>query len=134
MYPLAFLSGIPLTINDLFNAAFWAAVIVIAIRLLGWGFRLIIARTSHINFDPSRAEEVLQRCRRLFPIEQLHFDGATIKRGTFVRIVTNRQAALEGEFVGTNRNDMLCLVTNSSVIAQELQAIETIQAIGKVSG
>ena len=122
-----------LTVNDLINAAFWAAVIVIVIRLLGWGFRTMVARTRHINFDPTRADEVRKRCSRLFPIENLQFDGATFKRGTIIRIVTHQQASIEGEFLGTNYNNILCLVANGYVIAQELQAIETIQVIAQAA-
>jgi hypothetical protein len=128
------LSNIPLTVDDLLNAAILAVIIVFSIRLLSWGFRTMLARTRYINFDPARASEVRQRCTKLFPIEDLQFNGTTLKRGTVVRIVTNRQAAIEGEFVGTNRNAMLCLVTNQSVIAQELDTIETIQVIGKAAG
>jgi hypothetical protein len=127
------LSNIPLTPDDLLNAAILAAIIVLSIRLLSWGFRTMLARTRHINFDPARADEVRKRCTRLFPIEDLQFNGTTFRRGAIIRIVTNQQAAIEGEFVGTNRNAMLCLVTNQSVIAQELNTIETIQVIGKAT-
>jgi hypothetical protein len=123
--------SIPLTVDDLFNAAFWAFVIVVGIRLLGWAGRTLIVRTGNISFDPAHAEEVVKKCRRLFPIEQLQFNGATFDRGTIIRVITNRQAAIEGEFVGTDRNDLLCLVTEGSVITQELNAVEMIQAIGK---
>ncbi|MCL2203637.1 MAG: hypothetical protein FWB88_06830 [Defluviitaleaceae bacterium] len=128
------LDMIPLTVDDLINAVFWAVVIVIVIRLMGWMLRSLIARTRYINFDPARLEEVRKRCSRLFPIENLQFDGTTFKRGTIIRIITRQQAAIEGEFLGTNMNNMLCLVTNQSVIAQELTAIETIQVIAHRAG
>ncbi|MCL2603969.1 MAG: hypothetical protein FWD90_05785 [Defluviitaleaceae bacterium] len=127
-------STIPLTQTDLLNAALLAFAILLAIRLLGWGFRTLLARTKQINFDPARAEEVRKRCFRLFPIENLQFNGATFERGAILRIVTDRQAAIEGEFLGANRNDIMCLVTSESVIAQEMHSIETIQVIGKATG
>jgi hypothetical protein len=128
------LSTIPLGIEDIINAAVLAVIIVVVFRLLGWGFRAVIARTRYINFDPARADEVKRRCTTLFPIEYLQFNGITFKRGTLIRIITHQQAAIEGEFLGTNRSNMLCLVTHESVIAQELQNIETIQIIGKPLG
>jgi len=131
---MEFFEGLPLTTDDLVTAAFIAVVVVVAIRLLGWAFRMVINHTGEIEFDPSRTEEVRKRCSALFPIENLNFDGATFKRGNILRIVTHKQDALEGEFVGTNRNNMLCLVANSSIIAQELRAIETIQVIGRAAG
>ena len=126
--------AIPLYMDDLLTAAFFALVIVILIRLMGWAFRTVIIRTRHINFNPKQINEVRKRCSHLFPIENLKFNGATFKRGTIIRVTTRQQSAIEGEFMGTNRNNMICLVTDERVIAQELHAIETIQAIGKASG
>ncbi|MCL2499018.1 MAG: hypothetical protein FWE90_01645 [Defluviitaleaceae bacterium] len=131
---MAFLSQIPLTSTDLLNAALMALAILLAVRLLGRVFRIMLARTRHIRFDPARAEEVRKRCTRLFPIEYLQFNGATFERGTILRIITDKQAAIEGEFLGANRNDIMCLVTDGSVIAQEMHCIETIQVIRKVAG
>jgi hypothetical protein len=127
------LATIPITFDDLLNAAILAAVILMIIRLLGWGFRTLLTRTREIAFDPNRADEVRKRCSRLFPIEILNFNGTTVQRGCVLRIITNQQDSIEGEFLGTNRSDMLCLVTNETVIAQELQTIETIQVIRKAA-
>jgi len=126
-------SSIPLGMNDLVNAAFWAIVIVIIIRLLGWGMTMLITRSRWITFDPNKLEEVRKQCSRVFPIENLNFDGMTFKRGTFIRIITHQQAAIEGEFLGTNFHNMLCLVTREIIVTQELNSIETIQAITKPS-
>ncbi|MCL2188374.1 MAG: hypothetical protein FWC16_07685 [Defluviitaleaceae bacterium] len=125
---------IPLYVDDLISAAFWAAVIVVLIRLIGWAFRMLISHTRHIAFDPAKLEEVRKSCKHLFPIENLKFNGTTFKRGTIVRVITRKQDSIEGEFLGTNGNNMMCLVTQESIIAQELHAIETIQAIGRKAG
>jgi len=120
-----------LTLNDVINAALIALLILVCIRLLGWGFRTVLTQTRHITFDPEKAQEVRSKCSVLFPVESLTFNGSTMRRGAIVRIVTNRQLCVEGEFVGTNHSNMLCLVTSESVIAQELHAIETIQVIAQ---
>lgn len=125
------LSAVPLTFDDVLTAAVIAVFVVIALRLLGWAIRAALARTRHIQFDPERVAEVRSRCSRLFPVENLIFDGATVTRGAIIRIITRQQFAIEGEFMGTNYSNMLCLVTREAVIAQELQAIETIQVIGQ---
>ncbi|MCL2364181.1 MAG: hypothetical protein FWC71_05910 [Defluviitaleaceae bacterium] len=126
--------GIPITTNDLLNAALIAVGIVIIIRLLGFVVRQILARTREIAYDPERAQEVRNRCSVLFPVEKLTFDGATFSRGAIVRVITHRQLAIEGEFMGTNHSDMLCLVTRETIVAQELQAIATIQVIRQPGG
>lgn len=121
----------PLTFNDILNAALIAAMILVCIRFLGWAFRVVLARTRYIPFDPQRVQEVRSRCSNLFPVEKLTFEGTTFSRGAILRIITNRQLAIEGEFVGANHSNMLCLVTHESVIAQELHSIESIQIIGQ---
>jgi hypothetical protein len=128
------LDSIPLTINDLINAAFWAVLIVVVIRLLGWAFRKVISRSRHILFDPAKLEDVRKVCRLHYPIEDLQFNGATFKRGTLIRVVTHEQTFFEGEFLGTNRSNVMCLVTQESIVSQELHAIEAIQVIGKPAG
>jgi len=131
---MEFLTSIPLTMSDFVNAALWAAIILITFRFLGWGFHLVLTRGRYISFDPSRMEEVRKRCKVLFPIENLMFNGATFTCGMVVRIVTHKQIAIEGEFVGTNRDNMLCLVTRETIVAQEIRAIETMQTIGTAGG
>jgi len=121
--------NIPFTTNDLLTAALLAIGIVVLIRLLGFVVRQLLARTREIAYDPDSAKEVRSRCSMLFPIEELTFNGATFSRGAIVRVITHRQLAIEGEFMGTNHSDMMCLVTRETIVAQELQAIETIQLL-----
>ena len=121
--------SMPLTINDILTAALVAVAVVVVIRLLGLAVRVILARTREIAFDPERVQEVRNRCVGLFPVDKLTFNGATFSRGAIVRIITHRQLAIEGEFMGTNHSNMLCLVTRETIVAQVLQAIEAIQII-----
>ena len=120
---------LPITVNDLLNAALIAAVILLVYRLTGWAFRSALMRTRFIQFDPEKAAEVRDRCFKMFPVERLVFDGATFTRGVIIRVITRQQFAIEGEFLGANAANMMCLVTGESIIAQELTAIETIQII-----
>ena len=120
-----------LTWNDVFNAAFWAFIAVLILRLAGNALRAMVARTMRYEFDPSRLEDVLQRFHRIFPIETLRFEGATIQRGAIIRITTIQQICIEGEFLGTNRSNMMGLIMRDCVVTQELRSIESIQALGK---
>ena len=122
-------NSIPITTDDLITAALLAVAVLVFVRLLGVALRAILARTREVAFDPGRVQEVRNRCSRLFPVEKLTFDGATFTRGAIVRIITHRQHAIEGEFMGANHADMMCLVTRETIVAQELRAIETIQVI-----
>ena len=119
-----------LDINDIITAAFIALVAVLLIRGMAFLFRTLLSRANLFEFDPTRLDDVLTRCYRLFPIENLLFDGTTFRRGTLVRVTTHQQTTTEGEFVGTNRSNMLCLVTHTTVVAQDLNTVESIQVIG----
>ena len=91
--------------------------------------KVIITRSTELGYKPSDVEMVLQRCYSMFPIEILSFNGVTFQRGMNVRAVTNREMIIEGRFVGTNKDNVICFLTSSSVIAHELGNIEEMQAI-----
>jgi len=82
------------------------------------------------QLEPEQLEAVIQNCYRLFPIDSLDWDGTTFRRGHILRIITSNSTAIEGEFIGLNNEDMVCLVTNDSVIAQEINTISEIKKCG----
>lgn len=106
--------------NDIVIAAVLALVItwivVVGSRMIG----VVITRSTELGYRPGDFELVLQRCYGMFPIESLLFKGATFRRGMVVRVVTNRKRTIEGQFVGTNEDNLVCFVTSRSVIAHEL--------------
>ena len=120
---------IPLTQNDVIFALVGAAILLAIYRLLSGVIRMFITRTSEVRFNPDQLDHVLQNCYRTFPIDCLSFNGATFQRGAPVRITTVRQTTIEGQFIGTNAAEMICLMTGDSVIAQEIGAILEIQAL-----
>ena len=120
---------IPLTQNDMLFAIAGAGILIVIYRLLSGAIRMFITRTSEVKFHPDQLGNILENCYRTFPIDCFNFNGATFKRGAPVRITTTRQTTIEGKFIGTNQAEMLCLVTDSSVIAQEIGSILEIQAL-----
>ena len=121
--------AIPLTQYDIIFAVVGAAAIFILIKLVSAAVRFIINSAREISFDPTQIDNVLENCYRTFPIDSFSFNGATIRRGIFVRITTTRQATFEGRFIGINRADMVCLMTENKIIAQEINAIAEINAL-----
>ena len=120
---------IPLTQNDILFALVGAAVLFTIYRLLSATIRIFITRTTEIRFHPDQLDHILQNCYRNFPIDFINFKGITFRRGATVRITTSRNATIEGQLIGTNNAEMVCLVTDSSVIAQEIESILEIQAL-----
>jgi len=121
--------SIPITQNDIIFAIIGAAVIFLIYKLLSAAIRVFIHRAFERNFNPDQIDTVLENCYRSFPIDNFSFNGATFHRGAAVRITTHRKAVIEGQFIGTNQSDLVCLVTDNSVIAQEIGAIMEMQAI-----
>jgi len=121
--------SIPLTQNDIIFAVVGAAVLFMIFRFASGILRLLITRTSIMRFNPDQLEHVLQNCYTSFPIDSLNFNGRTFERGTPIRITTTRKTTIEGKFIGTNQSELICLMTDTSVIAQEIGAIHEIQTM-----
>ena len=118
-------------IYDIVFAALLALVITWMIGAGSRIMRVVITRSTELGYRPSDLDLVLQRCYGMFPIESLSFKGATFRRGMFVRVLTNRNKTIEGRFVGTNKDNMVCFLTPNSVIAHELDNIEEMRLVGE---
>ncbi|MCD8090316.1 MAG: hypothetical protein LUD81_06800 [Clostridiales bacterium] len=70
------------------------------------------------------ARDVIERCHKLFPIEVIEYRGTTFKRGMWVKITLSNNKTFIGSFVGVNTQNMVCVITQKNIIAQELRAIE----------
>ena len=68
------------------------------------------------------------RCAELFPIETITFKGREIKRGMKVKMTTIQKNVIEGEFIGVNRVNLVCIKTGNQIIAHQLEKIEEIAA------
>jgi len=123
------MSSIPLTQNDIIFAIIGASVLFIIFRFVSVIIRLLVTRTSEMRFNPDQLDQVLLNCYTSFPIENLDFNGRTFARGTPIRITTTRKTTIEGQFIGTNQAELLCLMTDTSIIAQEIGTILEIQAM-----
>ncbi len=75
---------------------------------------------------------VIQRCYKLFPNESVNFNGEVYKRGMKLKIVTLQKKIFEGEFIGCNEKNMLCLLTNKYIIAHEIANIEEIEILDSI--
>ena len=115
--------AIPLTQYDVLFAIGGAAVLFVIYKIVTVVGRIVVTRSSVIKFNPDQYANVLQNCYITFPIDNISHSGATFNRGMAVRITTVNQATVEGQFIGTNQTNMICVITEDSVIAQEIEAI-----------
>ena len=110
-YDVLFAAGVALTVTTMYN--FFR-------RFL----RMEFAKGALLDFHPGRSDEVLKRCHTLFPIDYLRFNNTTFRRGMEVRLVLDGQDVFVGKFVGTNENDMVCVVSKTQMMAREIHTIE----------
>ena len=126
--------NLPINLTDVVFAAFFAGVIVLIIRVAGRMFHALITRSVVIslgvhNLDPEERESLMQRIYNHFPIETLKWDGTTFWRGSILRVVNDKDETFEGQFIGLNEDNMVCLFTNDSVIAQQMKSITDIRGV-----
>ncbi len=121
-----------LTYMDYIYAALTAFVITQMILSLGWLKRNIERSRARLN-SQNEAERlaVIKQCRNMFPLETVNFRGKVFTTGMKVRITTLQKRIIEGEIIGKNDKDILCIMTSQHIIAHELNKIEDITELAK---
>lgn len=120
-----------ITADDIFYAAIGALLLTWIIRFILKLNKMIKNPMAILN-QSEDIRNVIQKCYKLFPKEMVQFNGETYKRGMQLKIVTVQKKSFEGEFIGCNEKNMLCILTNKYIIAHELTNIEEIQIIDKL--
>ena len=113
-------------------AALAAFVITQMILSFGWLKRNFRQSKNGLNAQ-NEAERiaVIKQCRSMFPLETVNFRGKVFTTGMKVRITTFQKRIIEGEIIGKNDKDILCIMTNQHIIAHELNKIEDITELAK---
>ena len=124
------LSGI-LSVQDVIFAAFLAIFLT---WFLGWMTRVIkffTIKPTRLDFgtSPREYEAALHKCCFLFPSPTFIFNGTTINRGTKVRVVFTGDKTIEGQFVGTNDENMICFISPQFLVAHEITNIRDLEVI-----
>ena len=121
-----------LTYMDYIYAALTAFVITQMILSLGWLKRGLERSKDRLN-SQNEAERlaVIKQCRSMFPLETVNFRGKVFTTGMKVRITTLQKRIIEGEIIGKNDKDILCIMTSQHIIAHELSKIEDITELAK---
>ena len=113
-----------LTATDFVYAAALALVFTVLINTLSKVFKLLITRSAEFSYNPNNMDDIMEKCRLMFPIDNVRFNGTTFQRGMRVKAVTSHKRIIEGELIGANNDNMICFITQRSVVAQELDKIE----------
>ncbi|WP_313526575.1 hypothetical protein [Anaerotignum sp.] len=73
--------------------------------------------------------DVYEKCKELFPIQKLTFHGKEFTRGMRIKVVTIQKKIIEGELIGINKVNLICIRTHNQIIAHQLEKIEEITDI-----
>lgn len=120
---------IDLTIQDILYAAILAFFFTWLIQNISKIFRIVITRPTEFDYQLKDISKIMKKCYSLFPKEIIQFHGKTFKRGMNVRVTTVQNKTFEGELIGLNNENMLCVLTNSNIVAHELDSIEDMKII-----
>lgn len=71
---------------------------------------------------------VYDRCKELFPIDRITFKGREFTRGMQVKVTTIQNNIIEGELIGMNKVNLVCIKTGTQIIAHQLEKIAEMTA------
>ncbi len=99
-----------------------------------WMIQNIIRLKNLLNASPDaiKANEmrtIMARCYALFPLEKFNFKGREFTRGMRVKITTFQNKEFEGELIGSNSRNLICIITAKNVIAHEISNIRDITPV-----
>ena len=120
-----------LTSEDILYAALGAVLITWVIKII-MKLNKIIKNPMSLLDKSEDLRQVIQRCYKLFPMEIVQFNGETDKRGMKLKIITMQKKIFEGEFIGCNEKNMLCILTSRYIIAHEMTNIQKIEILDKI--
>jgi len=114
-----------LTLADVIYAALIAFV---ATQFLTSLSRISRARLQNVDGDVSYQggdkNKIIKKCIAMFPLETIYFRGKVFSKGMQVRVTTFQKKIIEGEIIGKNDMDILCILVGHHIIAHEISKIE----------
>jgi hypothetical protein len=88
--------------------------------------RKVVKAATAITSSPRDIATVMERCYKLFPLDSISFKGETFTRGMQIKVITTNNTDFEGELIGGNTRNMVCIKTSKCIIAHEIQNISNI--------
>lgn len=114
-----------LTTGDILYAALIAFVIT---QLVTSILKLNSFKKGVMKDNPDYKEVdrlvLIKRCIDMFPVETIYFRGKVFTKGMKVRITTFQKRIIEGELIGKNEMDIVCIITGQHIVAHEIAKIE----------
>jgi len=114
-----------LSLGDVLFAAVLAFLLLLGLRVVQFFLRGVF----RANPRPEDLAFILERCRTIFPIENIPFHDKMFTRGMKVRITTRTAKTVVGELVGMNNDHIVCVVSSTVIAADKLDMILTMEMV-----
>lgn len=106
---------------------------ILTILLVSWLIFSVVRLSSHTKqantVQTLNMAEIGEKCRELFPIDRLYFQGSEFRRGMRVKMTTVQHKIIEGEFIGVNDKDLICIRTATQIIIHQKEKIEQLHQL-----
>ena len=110
--------------------AYFVTSIVLKISSLKQSIKKVKQRQMiSMDYKIVDLERLMAKCRELFPIDTVYFQGRVFHRGMKIRITTIQKKEMEGELIGKSKMDLLCIRTQNQIIAHDLDKIEQMEQL-----
>jgi len=124
------LLGNLLSLGDVLFAVVLATGLMLLFRLFRIFIHGLFARRMRARMRllaPEDFARLLAHCRSIFPVESVTFQGETFTRGMKVRITFGGRKAFEGEFIGLNADNIICIVARDAVATDKLAEVKMLE-------
>jgi len=122
-------SGI--TVSDVLFAAVFAYILTALIVSISNLRKLEQKRLRSMDYTWMDLSAFMEKCRESYPIETLYFHGKVFHRGMKIQITTLQKKVIEGELIGKNKIDQICIKTSNQIISHRIDRIEDIVLLSK---
>ena len=118
--------------QDIILAAVAALFITAIIQIIARYIQDRKQEEIKVGFNGFDRDEARRRCVIIFPVPVIFFNGQMFRKGTNIRITTKTQKVFQGELVGTNSSNIVCIVTEEHIIGYEIENITEIVPVDDI--
>lgn len=123
--------NLSLSLDEILCAAVLGLVITWLIQNIIKFRKYVKNIAANLDYKATELNNILEKCYDLFPIDKVPFKGETFLRGSKIRITTLQHKIFEGELIGLNNRNMICIMTKKYIMAHEINNIENINMLEK---
>lgn len=120
-------SFLSLSVTDYIYAAITAFVVTQLILIVSKFIKVTVVSVDEgVAYKETNKMQIIKKCMTMFPVDTIYFRGKVFSKGMQVRVTTLQKRIIEGELIGKNDMNILCIMAGQHIIAHEIDKIEDI--------